>query len=174
MRFRKIVALALALLVMGVAALAEDVVYAIADPTYVRDAPGISGERAANLRPDTAYEWGGHISVDDRGVAWFDVFYGNHYGWVSSLHADLCDRQTGQFWNYTNVPAPDDTSLFAKRDLDVYSDAGTNSYYVGTLYKGETAIFTGFRQKDSRGGEWCQIRFHNQRGWVLSRDAEIY
>lgn len=174
MRIRKIVALALALLVMGVAALAEDVVYAIADPTYVRTAPGIDGDRAANLRPDSVYQWGGRISVDKRGVAWFDVFYGNHYGWVSSLHADLYDRQTGRFWNYTNSPAPDDTQLFAKRDLDVYSDAGTNSYYVGTLYKGQSAIFTGFRKKDSKKNEWCQIRFYNQRGWVLAKYSDIY
>ena len=171
---KKTVALILALLLIGAAALAEYAVYAIADPTYVRDAPGISGERMANIRPDALYEWGGHTSVDERGVAWFDIFYGNKYGWVSSLHADLYDRQTGRMQNYVNYPLPDDTTLFAKRDLDVYSDAGTSSYYIGTLYKGESAIFTGFRKKDSKGKEWCQIRFYGQRGWVTAKDAEIY
>lgn len=171
---KKTIALVLALLLIGAAALAEYAVYAIADPTYLRDAPGISGEKTANLRPDTDYEWGGHTSVDERGVAWFDVFYGSKYGWVSSLHADLCDLQTGALLNYVNYPLPDDCTLFAKRDLDVYSDAGTGSYYIGTLYKGESAIFTGFREKDSNGREWCQIRFCGERGWVLSADAEIY
>ena len=171
---KKTVALVLALLLIGAAALADYAVYAIADPTYLRSGPGISGERLTNLRPDSAYEWGGNISVDERGVAWFDVFFGNKYGWVSSLHADLCDRQTGALQNYVNYPLPDDCTLFARRDLDVYSDAGTNSYYIGTLYKGESAIFTGFRKKDSKGREWCQIRFYSERGWVPSENAEIY
>ena len=174
MRIRKTIALTLALLFVGVAALAETVVYTIADPVYVRSAPGIDGERKANLMPDSIYEWGGHTYEDDRGVAWFDIFYGNNYGWVSSLHVDLYDRQTGQFQYYQNYPTPDDTSVFAKKDLDVYTDAGTDAYFIGTLSKGSSAIFSGFRKKDSKGNEWLQIRFNWKRGWVRSKDAEIY
>ena len=174
MRNRRIIALVLSLLLVSVAALAEDAVYTIADPTYVRSAPGIDGERKANLRPDSIYEWGGHTSVDDRGVTWFDVFYGNNYGWVSSLHADLYDRMTGEFSYYVNYPAPDDTTVFAKRDMDVYSGPSTETYFNGTLSKGESAIFTGFREKDSKGNEWLQIRYNWKRGWVRSKYAEIY
>ena len=171
---KKTLALILALLCIGIAALAETAVYAIADPTYLRSAPGINGDRMVNLRPDAVYEWGGHTSIDERGVAWFDVFFGSKYGWVSSLHADLCDTQTGRLQFYTNYPTPKLTTLCATRDTDVYSDAGTSSYYVGTLYRNDTAIFTGFRKKDSKGREWCQIRFYGERGWVLSRDSEIF
>lgn len=37
-----------------------------------------------------------------------------------------------------------------------------------------SAIFSGFRKKDSKGNEWLQIRFNWKRGWVRSKDAEIY
>lgn len=174
MCIKKTAAMILVLLFIGIAAVAETAIYTIADPTLVYNTPSNSNNHVANLPPDSLYEWGGHTTIDVRGVAWFDVYYGNYYGWVSSLHVDLYDRATGQFQYYENYPTPKNISVFAKRDLDVYSGPGTNEYFLGTLSKGESAIFTGFREKDSRGNEWLQIRYNWRHGWVRSKYAEIY
>ena len=159
MKLQRTIALIMALLFFGTVAFAEYAIYTIAEPTWVRSTPQAKDDiHDANLKPDSIFEWGGHTSVDSRGVAWFDIFYGNNYGWVSSLHVDLYDRQTDEFYHYTNYPTPNMTSVFAKRDLDVYSSVDSDAYFIDTMTKGESAIFTGFRKKDSKGNEWLQRR----------------
>ena len=98
---KKIIAmLTLTLLVASLAAsaLAWDYYRATDYPTYVRTGPGLSYKIMDKLSTGGTYTYLGDISWDNRGVAWYSVYYGggpNGWGWVSSLQGDLVDASTG-------------------------------------------------------------------------------
>lgn len=164
-----------ALLCLGTAALSEIYVNTIADPTYVRSEPKIAKNIVSELSSHVTCEWGGHIVYDDRGVAFYDVFYGNYkYGWVSSLHADLWDSDTGFAYDLSDDDDAENTQLFITRDVTVHSDAGSGYAVVGRLARGTIASFTGYKKKDSSGNQWYQVKYQGINGWVPSSYAVIY
>lgn len=171
---KRILAIVLALLCFGTAALSEIYIYTIADPTYVRSEPKIAKNIVKQLSPNKTYEWGGHIVYDDRGIAFYDIFYSDYkYGWVSSLHADLWDSDT----NVAYTPSSDNTkntSVFITEDVSMRSDAGSRYTVVGYLDRGTTVSFTGYKKKDSSGNQWYQVKYLGTSGWVPSSCAVIY
>ena len=171
---RKILVVALALLCLGSISLAEVYVNTVADPTYVRSEPKIAKNIVKELGANGTYEWGGHIVFDERGVAFFDLFYSNYkYGWVSSLHASLWDSDEGRAYDIIYDGAKD-TRVFITRDVVVRSDAGSRFAWVDELRSGSTAQFTGYKKKDSYGELWYQVKYNGINGWVPSGCAVIY
>ena len=146
-------------------ALATDYVKAVASPTYVRTGPGLNYKIVDKLSAGSYYEYGGSTQYDSRGIAWYSVYYFNGYGWVSSLHASLDSNRNGQYSNATSV--------YATREVNVRSGPGTNYRIIGTMYPGESADFTGFRQTDSRGSTWYQINYYGETGWVSANLTQI-
>ena len=171
---KKILAIVLALLCIGTAALSEIFINTIADPTYVRSEPKIAKNIVKELSANETYEWGGHIVYDDRGVAFYDIFYGNYkYGWVSSLHADLWDSDTRMAYALSYDDA-ENTHVFITKDVSVHSDAGSKYEVIGQLERGTIASFTGYKKKDSSGNQWYQVKYQGISGWVQSNCAVIY
>jgi len=171
---KKVLAVILLLLCMGTAAISEIYVNTVADPTYVRTEPKIAKNIVKELKPNQSYEWGGHIVFDERGVAFYDLFYSDYkYGWVSSLHASLWDSVEGMAYdiNYDNAL---NTHVFIRRDTAVRSDAGSRYDQVGVLAVGDIAQYTGYNKKDSNGERWYQVKYNGISGWVPSSCAVIY
>ena len=154
-------------------ALSEIYINTIADPTYVRSEPKIAKNIVKELSANETYEWGGHIVYDDRGVAFYDIFYGNKYGWVSSLHADLWDSDTRMAYALSYDDA-DNTHVFVTKDVSVRSDAGSKYEIIGQLERGTIASFTGYKKKDSSGNQWYQVKYQGISGWVQPSCAVIY
>lgn len=177
MHTKAIIAVTLSLLLLCSTAVAEiEVEYyvlATADPTWVRSSPGLGDNIVDKLTPDTLYEWGGNIEVDSRGVDWYDVFYGSgKYGWISGLHGNLVN-QFGQPYTDHSVSLGHGTSIRANADVNVRLGPGKGYTTLGTLYKGETADYTGTSERDSNGQLWYQINFYDNRGWVSAKYTSI-
>ena len=172
---KKAVTLILALLLVGAAALADSSVLAVADPTWVRSSPGLGDNIVDKLVQGWYYEWGGNISYDSRGIAWYDVWYGaGKYGWVSSLHGNLIDDETGGAHNDTSVAYGNGTSIRANSEVNVRTGPGTEYAIIGVMYAGETADYTGTSKKASNGRLWYQINYYNNIGWVSASLTSIY
>lgn len=171
---KKIVALMLVLMMVGSAALAEVCVLTTANPTYVRSSPMIAENIIDQLPPNYLYTWGGHVSVDTRGVEWYDIYYdGYKYGWISGLHGNLVDSATGQTWVDHSTYRGNDTTIYATQGVSVYTGAGYGYATIGYMYAGDTADYTGFSQKDSNGNLWYQINYYNSTGWVPAQYTSI-
>jgi len=171
---KKAIALILVLLLFGAAALAESYVLAVADPTWVRSSPGLGDNIVDKLVQGCTYRWGGNVSYDSRGIAWYDVIYSGGYGWISSLHGNLVDGETGEAHNDTSVAIGNGTSIRANSEVNVRTGPGTEYAIIGTMYAGETADYTGTSQKASNGRLWYQINYYNSIGWVSANLTSIY
>lgn len=172
---KKLFALILALLLIGAAALADSFVLAVADPTWVRSSPGLGDNIVDSLVRGNTYKWGGNVSYDSRGIAWYDVWYGaGKYGWISSLHGNLIDSETGDTHNDTSVAIGNGTSIRANSEVNVRSGPGTEYAIIGTMVAGETADYTGTSKKASNGKLWYQINYYNSLGWVSAGLTSIY
>ena len=161
-------------LLASVSALADSV-KAVANPTYVRTGPGLDYKIVDSLAPNTYHEWGGDVVYDNRGVAWYSVYYGTYgtFGWVSSLHANMVSNQHYGNEDARNGAYSNGTSVYATSDVNVRTGPGKDYGSIGTLYSGQSADFTGFKQNDSRGVTWYQINFYGSSGWVSSKYAQI-
>lgn len=171
---KKLVALTLVLLMLGTVALADSYVLAVADPTWVCSSPGLGDNIVDKLVQGSTYQWGGHVSYDSRGIAWYDVWYSGKYGWVSSLHGNLIDNSTGEAHNDPSVAYGNGTSIRANSEVNVRTGPGTEYAIIGTMYAGETADYTGTSRKASNGKLWYQINFYNNIGWVSASLTSIY
>ena len=171
---KKVVALLLILCCLGTAAMAEVYVKAIASPTWVRTSPNLGNNIVDKLAPGSYYEWGGNVSYDSRGIAWYDVWYSGGYGWISSLHGNLVDTDTGATHNDSSIALGNGTAIRANADVNVRTGPGTYYSSIGTLYKGSTADYTGTKKYDGSGRLWYQINYYNNIGWVSSRYTSIY
>lgn len=171
---KKIAILVLILCLIGSCAMAEVYVKAVASPTWVRTSPGLGDNIVDKLSPGSYYLWGGNISYDNRGIAWYDVIYSGGYGWISSLHGNLIDAYTGAYHNDTEFSPANGTSIVATADVNVRTGPGTNYVVIGTLYNGMSADYTGTSQMDRNGRLWYQINYYNYVGWVSSLYSYVY
>ena len=123
---KKILIHALILVLVGSASMAEKWVLAVASPTWVRTSPNLGKNIVDKLTPGNYYTWGGNVSYDSRGIAWYDVNYSGGYGWISSLHGNLVDFDTGTSHNDTSYAYGNGTAIRANSDVNVRSGPGTN------------------------------------------------
>lgn len=94
MKFKAILALLLALcLALSAAAMAE--VHTTGN-VNLRTGPGLDYDSIATVEPDTDLEYLGYTSVDERGVAWYQV---DHDGpcWISSKYSELDEDEVQDF-----------------------------------------------------------------------------
>jgi len=175
MRIKRIIALTLALLCFATVAMAEMYVRTVADPTYVRSKPKIAKNIQKELSAGLVLEWGGNVELDDRGIAFLDVYYGNNkYGWVSSLHASLWISETDEYIELPVVIDPENpTNVYIRQNVNVYSGPGRTYSIEGYMEAGDYVKYTGFSKKDSGGHTWYQIKFGSFQGWVPATAAAL-
>ena len=139
-------------------------VHAVASPTYVRNGPGLNYTIVDSLPSGSYCEWGGNIFTDSRGVDWYDVYYFNGYGWVSSLHANLAAQgydgdPLGKSWGGGTLIMPN-----GNHEVNVRSGPGTGYAKIGTMYPGQSFNYTGYTQNG-----FYQIEYYGQTGWVSTK-----
>jgi len=82
----RLLALALALMLLGAAALSE---VRTTGNVWLRSGPGLSYSQVTSFSEGKSLTYLGQSSVDERGVTWYKVSSGSHTGWVSSRYARL-------------------------------------------------------------------------------------
>ena len=125
-KMAKILALALALALLGAAALAE--VRTTAN-VWMRSEPNLRGEQITSFSENTKLEYLGATSIDERGVAWYKVKKGGNTGWVSSRYSELIGEDLGGWFSAEGTEVSD--------------------YYLANLMEAATALgLNGFRKDE--------------------------
>ena len=89
-RTMRVLALTLAMLVIGGLALAE--VRATGD-LWMRTGPGRNYDAVGDFKSGHVFEYLGETQMDERPVAWYKVSSNGKTGWVSSKYAELVDEE---------------------------------------------------------------------------------
>ena len=152
-KMTKILALALALALLGAAALAE--VRTTAN-VWMRSEPNLRGEQITSFSENTKLEYLGATSIDERGVAWYKVKKGGNTGWVSSRYSELIGEESVVIEDHTGeaVDASAQTEAPAQTGEDLggwFSAEGTevSDYYLANLMEAATALgLNGFRKDE--------------------------
>lgn len=99
--------------------------------------------------------------LDDRGVQWYKVEYKGKTGWISSVYA-----------KYGYAPGTKDT-VIATGNTHIRSKAGLNGAKLGTLHKGNYALYLNKSSEDDRGVQWYKIYYNGLTGWVSSKNVKV-
>ena len=174
-----IAALLCALLILSSAlpALALPVyVYAQGD-LNVRSAPNLNGKSLGTVYEGSTLDYAGSASVDDRGVRWYQVYYNDDTGWVSSRFASLgtasddpAYEDQGDDDDTDDSPLPKSTGTFitATGNVNVRSAPRLSGRAIGSLNSGDAVDYAGNTSVDDRGVRWYHIFYQNTTGWVSS------
>ena len=97
----KALAIVLALMLIGGAALAEVVTTA---NVWLRSGPGLNYDQVTSYKEGKSLTFLGETQMDDRPVLWYKVSDGKNTGWISSRYAEL-KNETLPEPNATEAPA---------------------------------------------------------------------
>lgn len=120
---------------------------------------GVKGSKSAG----TSLEYAGDTRYDERGVAWYKVYYGSGTGWVSSMYASFTKSSGGGYYSGGG------TVWATYGDANVRSGPGLGYSSIGVLYEDCSAPFEGTVKYDSRGVAWYAIKWNGKTGWVSSK-----
>ena len=101
----RVLAAIAALALISVAALAE---VRTTGNVWLRSGPGLDYEALSILSEGKTFEYLGESSVDERGVAWYEITAGEKTGWVSSRYSELIGEsaETEAEADAEEAPAP--------------------------------------------------------------------
>lgn len=177
--------LILAALALCAGAAAETGVFFNGD-TNIRSGPGLDFTTIGSVGAGSTLPWTGGTSVDNRGVTWYCVLFGDVEGWVSSRYSMLSDGEgsatfgsggadySGYSSESYDASASATTVMGASGDSNIRSGPGLDYPVLGTLPEGGTAVFLGGISYDSRGVAWYQISWDGGSAWVSSRFTQLY
>ena len=134
--------------------------------SYLRKEPNRTGKSMGVLKKGEYVTWFGSKELDERGVAWYDVYHETlGTGWVSS--------------KYTKIVSGTEAQI---RIGYVYADGGKsnlrkapnlNGKIIATFNKGDTAVYMGEDSWDERGVQWYKISYKGNTGWVSSKYTSL-
>ena len=147
----RIVALALAIMLLGAAALCE---VRTTGNVWLRANPDKESEQVTSYPENTSLEYLGETSVDDRGVAWYKVKKGEYTGWVSSRYSELIGEESNVVETQPTAdaqPAAETgSSWFTDGAADAENGVEVAGYYRVQLMAAATALsLTNFRSEDN-------------------------
>ena len=102
---KRILIIALALMLAAMPALAAGVVYTTAS-VNLREGPGLEYDKIAAMKPHTLLDYLGETSTDERGVDWYMVDYEGQACWISSRYSEL-EYEPGEVGGDEPVPEVD-------------------------------------------------------------------
>lgn len=125
---------------------------------WVRTGPGLNYSQLGAIEIDDTLEYRNETSVDNRGVAWYKVYYGNHNSaWISSRYAELTTYADFSF-------------VTATGSVNVRSGAGTGYDVLAVMRKDDTAAYLNV-SADSRGITWYKVNYGGVTGWVSAKHS---
>lgn len=148
--------LVLAMLLACAAAIAEGAyVESVKGDTFLRAGAALGKKIIDVLHEGETAEYLDQKATDDRGVIWYKVSLNGKSGWVSE--------------KYTKLHTEPKYVKASGGDSNVRSTPSLNGKSLGTLHKGESALYLGQTSTDERGVDWYKISFKDKAGWVSSK-----
>ena len=129
----------------------------------VRTGPGLSYKSVGIVYSGDRLDYAGSSSVDERGVTWYQVKFGDSTAWVSSTYAELV-KETISWFNWVRIVGG---------RANVRTGAGLGYKSIGVAYEDETLSYLGQTSVDERGVVWYSVSFNGRNGWVSSTYAEL-
>ena len=153
----------------------------------VRTGPGLDYGQMGSMNKGQSLTYAGDTQYDNRGVAWYSVYYNGSKGWVSSKYASVKGGSSGNksssasngsgqaYSSYSSSYYNPDGGFInhsirsVSGDSNVRTGPGLGYASIGVLYKGEGATYCDHISYDNRGVAWYYVRFCGEYGWVSSR-----
>lgn len=156
---------------------------ALADSVYfdgnsnVRTGPGLDYPSIGSVQEGDVLMSSGETRYDSRGVAWYEVDYGNGTGWVSSKYTSLITLNPNRYDDlddYYTYDSPDG-AIIATGDCNIRTAPDINAPSIGVLSKGGILPLAGGDVRyDSRGVAWYNVDYNGTSAWVSSTYASLY
>lgn len=142
----------------------------------VRSGPGLGYTILGSVNKGSKLQYKGSTRYDDRGIAWYSVYYGNGIGWVSSVYASMPD---GSGENQRPSQDKDDEEDYyyveaTSGNTNVRNGPGLKYSSIGVLHKGEWADYAFDVCLDDRDIAWYAIYWKDDIAWVSSVYTTIY
>ena len=135
---------------------------------YVRSGPGLGYSQLGSISEGSSLSYAGSTSVDNRGVAWYSVYYRGGSGWVSSVWSTLYAGGSG-----TVVQPSGTTYVRATASVNLRSGPGASYDDIGTLARGEQVPYIS-SSTDGDGNVWYQVQYYSYgTGWVSAIYSEV-
>ena len=135
-------------------------VYADGGDSNMRKEPNLQGKIYCTFKEGNYAVYLNRDSVDDRGVTWYYVAYGNYTGWVSSRYTSLI---------YTGG----NNTVTATGNVFVRLGPGLGYGICDVMAPGEVRAYKGNTYHDDRGIAWYRVECKNGAGWVSSRYTKL-
>ncbi|NLF26800.1 MAG: SH3 domain-containing protein, partial [Clostridiales bacterium] len=147
----------------------------------VHSGPGFGYEVVRTLEVGEHAFYLGETRYDNRGVPWYEVrIRTNEYGWVSSQYTELISgaHDTGEDIlppedGEDTAPGEGGVYLEATGDVNIRSGPGLGYRVLGTMRRGNYALYLNAQETDARGVIWYEVSFEGDIGWVSSRYSEF-
>ena len=145
-------------------ALAAEVSVHITGNCNVRSGPSLNNSILGTVSEGTTLKGSGTVRRDNRGVAWYEVIYRGHNGWVSSKYA------------YTTGGSGSKTTKYVIGDSgksNVHTGPGLDYKTIGVLRVDDAAKYLNETSVDDRGVVWYKISWKGEKAWVSSRYTRL-
>lgn len=150
----------------------------------VRTGPGLGYGSIGQVNAGSTLDYLNDTSYDERGIAWYRVYFGGGSGWVSSKYASL-SNSTGiatyaagggnnySVDSYAAYSACGGT-VYATGNANVRTGPGLDYAQVGCMSQGSCGSFLGGASMDNRGVMWYSVSYAGVTGWVSSVYTMVY
>lgn len=138
----------------------------VSGDSNVRTGPGLSYDSIGALKKGQSAEYLDESSIDDRGVAWYCIYFNGRNGWVSSKYTEL---STGMPTQQRAAVSDDkyDLSNFGYREVEIN---GSGTLVFQREPSGE--FMSGYSYRD---GEQIYVNLNwRQDGYTLAYDSGVY
>ncbi|MBR1558943.1 MAG: SH3 domain-containing protein [Clostridia bacterium] len=109
-----------------------------------------------------------YVNVNYRKDGYSIAYENGEYGYVDASYIDW-----GSSSSYSGYSSSGRNVYARYGDTNVRTGPGLGYASLGTLFKGEGAVYQNEMRYDDRGVAWYRVRWAGQYGWVSSRYTEI-
>lgn len=140
---------------------AESAVVTMAGDMNIREGPGTGYERIGGAAEGEAYS----ITGKSANGEWWRIDFDGEAGWVYAAFVTAENVENVPTVGDSSMQAPVDAVATVGGDLNVREGPGTDYARIGGAHEGEEFAITG----KSADGEWWQIDFEGQPGWIFAQ-----
>lgn len=98
----------------------------------------------------------GQTAVDDSGMEWYKVAFGEMDGWISAKYVKMGGE------GYVRI---------VDGNVNMRAEANMDGDVITVLEKGTTVKYLGKGMTDSRGADWYKVSYGSHEGWVSAKYA---
>jgi len=143
----------------------------------LRSGPGVGYTDVGTLVEGEKVLYLNTYTYDANNVKWYKIQnYSMGEAWVSSIYAELVYATSAGVPNSAQTGGTAYGSIVRGTGGNSNFRSGPGLYYedLGTVHRGDEALFLGRTSTDERGVMWYYVQFEGKTGWVSSRYTTLY